>query len=934
MTPSDLKKNQINSAIELFSKGEINQALDAVQDLFKEYPNDPLLFNIRGACHAGLGQLDVAVTNYEEAISIKPDYAKAHFNLGGSLHELGQLKAAVKSYEKTLEIEPGYAEAYNNLGNVFKELKQNDAAVKSYKKALEFKPDYVEAQYSLGIMFQDLGQFEAAINCYEMVLAIKPNFTGVYNNLGNVYKELKQDDAAIESYKKALEIKPDYVEAQYSLGILFQDLGQFEAAINCYEMVLAIKPNFADAYNNLGVAFLNLDQLDKAVKSYKAALKLKPDFVEAINNLGIGLYNLGQMEDAIKSYEKAIAIQPDFVKAYNNLGNALMELGQLDEALKSYKAAIKLKPDFVEAINNLGITFYKLHQLDDAMNCYDRASVLNPNFADVHNNIGTVLLERGQLNDAVKSYKEAIKLKPEFVEALNNMGLTFNKLLQTHDAIKYYERAIAIKPDYVDAYANLAIALKDLKRFDEVMAIYESDVILNSNLDFILGEVLHTKMMLCIWDDFPIRLNELTKKINNKEKVVAPFALLALIDDPDIQRKAAEILTNEDYPQNKTLPKIGLYPEHSKIRIAYFSADFKIHPVASLTAELYELHNRNQFEIHAFSFGPDTNDKMNLRIKSGVDYFHDVHSMMYKDIAMLSRSFEIDIAVDLGGYTKDSRTEIFAITAAPIQISYIGYLGTMGANYYDYLIADQVMIPEKNQKHYSEKIVYLPSYQVNDSKEPIPEIIFTRKDLGLPEIGFVFCCFNNSFKFTPTTFDSWARILKKVDGSVLLIFADNDEAKINLTKEIVARGVRANRLIFGKRITKSEYLARYRVADLFLDTLPFNAATTASDALRMGLPVLTCLGNSMVSRMGASLLNAVNLPEMIKTTQEEYESFAIELAMDPEKLKIINNKLANNLPTARLYDTPLFTKNLESAYLTMYDKYQKGLDLEHIYLDH
>ena len=866
MTPSDLKKNQISSAIELFSKGEINQALDAVQDLLKDYPNEPVLFNIRGACYADLGQLDVAVTNYNEAIKIKPDYAKAHFNLGGSLHELGQLKAAVKSYEKTLEIEPGYAEAHNNLGNVYKELEQNELAVKSYQKALEFKPDYVEAQYSLGIMFQDLGQFEAAINCYEMVLAIKPDF--------------------------------------------------------------------ADAFNNLGVAFLNLDQLDKAVKSYKAALKLNPNFVEAINNLGIGLYNLGQMEDAIKSYEKVIAIQPDFVKAYNNLGNALMELGQLDEALESYKVALKLKPDFVEAINNLGITFYKLHQLDDAMNCYDRALVLDPDFADAHNNIGTVLLERGQLNDAVKSYKEALKLKPEFVEALNNMGLTLNKLLQAHDAIKYYERAIAIKPDYVDAYANLAIVLKDLKRFDEVMAIYESDVILNSNLDFILGEVLHTKMMLCIWDDFAIRLNELVKKINNKEKVVAPFALLALIDDPDIQRKAVEILTNEDYPQNETLPKIGLYPEHSKIRIAYFSADFKIHPVASLTAELYELHNRSQFEIHAFSFGPDTNDKMNLRIKSGVDYFHDVHSMMYEDIAMLSRSLEIDIAVDLGGYTKDSRTEIFAIAAAPIQISYIGYLGTMGANYYDYLIADQVMIPEKNQKHYSEKIVYLPSYQVNDSKEPLPEIIFTRKDLGLPEKGFVFCCFNNSFKFTPTTFDSWARILKKADGSVLLIFADNDEAKINLTKEIVARGVRANRLIFGKRITKSEYLARYRVADLFLDTLPFNAATTASDALRMGLPVLTCLGNSMVSRMGASLLNAVNLPEMIKTNQEEYEAFAIELAMDPEKLKIINNKLANNLPTARLYDTPLFTKNLESAYLTMYDKYQKGLDLEHIYLDH
>jgi protein O-GlcNAc transferase len=866
MTTLDLKQNQINSAIELFSKGEINQALDAVQDLFKDYPNEPILFNIKGACHAGLGQLDVAVKNYEEAISIQPDYAKAHFNLAGSLHDLGQLEAAVKSYKKTLKIAPDYAEAHNNLGNVFKDLEQGDSAVQSYKKALEIKPDYVEAQYSLGIMLQDLGQL----------------------------------DEAIESYKAAIKIKP----------------------------------NFVDAFNNLGVALLDLGQLDEAVKSYKSALKLKPDFVEAINNLGIAFYKLSQMEEAIKSYKKAIAIKPDFVKAHNNLGNAFMELGQLEEAVKSYKSALKLKPDFVEAMNNLGITFYKLHQLDDAMKCYERALVFNPDFADVYNNIGTVLLELGQLKEAVKSYKSALKLKPDFVEALNNIGLTFNKLLQTDDAIKYYERAIAIKPDYVDAYANLATALKDLKRFDEVMAIYESDVILNSNLDFILGEVLHTKMMLCIWNDLPIRLNELTKKINNSEKVVAPFALLALIDDPDIQRKTVEIFTNENYPQNNALPKIDLYPKHSKIRIGYFSADFKKHPVASLTAELYELHNRSQFEIHAFSFGPDTKDEMNLRIKSGVDYFHDVHSMLYKDIAMLARSFEIDIAVDLGGFTKDSRTEIFAISAAPIQISYIGYPGTMGANYYDYLIADQVMIPEKNQKYYSEKIVYLPSYQVNDSKESLPEIFFTRKDLGLPEIGFVFCCFNNSFKLTPTTFDSWGRILKEVDESVLLIFADNDEAKINLTNEIILRGIQPNRIIFGKRLSKLEYLARYQVADLFLDTLPYNAGATASDALRMGLPVLTCLGNSLVSRMGASLLNAVNLPELIKTTQEEYESFAIELAMDPSKLKIIKNKLASNLPTAPLYDTPLFTRHLESAYLTMYDKYQKGLDSDHIYAEH
>jgi predicted O-linked N-acetylglucosamine transferase (SPINDLY family) len=317
-----------------------------------------------------------------------------------------------------------------------------------------------------------------------------------------------------------------------------------------------------------------------------------------------------------------------------------------------------------------------------------------------------------------------------------------------------------------------------------------------------------------------------------------------------------------------------------------------------------------------------------------VDHFHDVRTMPHEDVAMLARSVEIDIAVDLGGYAQDARTEIFAMSAAPIQISYIGYPGTMGANYYDYLVADQTIIPEKNQQYYSEKIAYLPSYQVNDSTQSLPATIFTRRDVGLPEAGFVFCCFNNTFKFTPTTFDGWGRILEQVDGSVLMIYADNESAKINLSKEIVHRGIDPKRLIFGERLPIPEYLARYRVADLFLDTLPYNAGTTASDALRMGLPVLTCIGNSFVSREAASVINAINLPELITTSQEQYESLAIELATNPEKLKTIKDKLVDNLPTAPLYDTPLFTRNLESAYLTMYDRYQNGLDPDHIYVEY
>jgi predicted O-linked N-acetylglucosamine transferase (SPINDLY family) len=324
---------------------------------------------------------------------------------------------------------------------------------------------------------------------------------------------------------------------------------------------------------------------------------------------------------------------------------------------------------------------------------------------------------------------------------------------------------------------------------------------------------------------------------------------------------------------------------------------------------------------------------MNLRIKAGVDHFHDVGLMSHKEIVLLSRSLEIDIAVDLGGLTAESRTDVFAMSAAPIQLSYIGFLGSMGAEYYDYLIADPVMIPKESQKYYVEKIVYLPSFQVNDSKDLPPDIVLTRKDVGLPDNGFVFCCFNNTYKMTPTTFDSWARILQAVEGSVLIIFANNDLSKVNLTKEIKRRGVDSDRLIFGDSLSRPEYLARFRVADLFLDTQPYNAGTTASDALKMGLPMLTLKGEAYQARMGASIVSALNLPELITTSSEEYESLAIELATNPEKMKAIKDKLASNLSTAPLFDTKLFTKNLESAYTEMYERYHKGLEPDHIYVE-
>ena len=725
------------------------------------------------------------------------------------------------------------------------------------------------------------------------------------------------------------------LQTQINSVIALYSNGQIEEALDSVGALIKDYPNEALLYNISGICYKTIGKLDEAVKSFEKALAIKPDYAEVHYNLGVTLHDLGQLDAAVKSYEQALAIKPDYANACNNLGVTLQELGQLDAAVKSYEQALALKPDFADAYNNLGITLMKLGQLDAAIKSYEQALAINPDYAEAHNNHGNALMDLGQLDAALKSYEQALAINPDYADAFNNLGNALRGLGRLDAAVKCYEKAVAIKPDYAEAYHNHGNVLLGLKREDEALVSYESAIALNPNLDFILGDLLHTKMNLCLWDDLEKRLNELTKKINNAEKVINPFHILSLIDDPEVQRKTATIYANEKYPQSDVLSKIGRYPKHKKIRIGYFSGDFHNHATMHLMAELFECHNKKNFELIAFSFGPDTQDQWRQRVFLCFDQFVNVRLKSDLEISLFARKMEIDIAIDLKGYTRNCRPNIFAEGCAPIQVSYLGYPGTMATEYIDYLIADCTLIPKDKQQHYSEKIVYMPnSYQVNVSKRSVSETSLLRNELGLPNTGFVFCCFNNNYKITPSTFTSWMRILKAVDDSVLWLFENNKNTTKNLKEEAMKFGINAHRFVFATHMPVEEHLNRIKQADLFIDTLPYNAHTTTSDALRMGLPVLTCMGNSFASRVAASLLNAINLPELITTTQEQYESLAIELATHPEKLKIIKDKLANNLSTAPLYDTPLFTRHLESAYLTMYDRYQQGLEPDHIYVEH
>jgi len=471
---------------------------------------------------------------------------------------------------------------------------------------------------------------------------------------------------------------------------------------------------------------------------------------------------------------------------------------------------------------------------------------------------------------------------------------------------------------------------QELKQLEEAVADYEKAITLKPDVDYLLGAFIHTKMKIGDWTNIEKNTAELVKRIEGGEKASSGFPLLSLVNSLTVQKKTSEILTNNKYPANQSLGTIPKHTKSEKIRIGYFSADFWFHPVSILLVELFELHDKNRFEVIGFSFNNDNNDAMRHRVETAFDQFIDISHLSDKAAAQLVRQMNIDIAIDLGGDTASSRTGIFSYRAAPIQVSYIGYLGTMGADYFDYLIADNTIIPQEYQQYYTEKIAYLPSYQANDSKRVISEKKFTKKALGLPEEGFVFCSFNDNYKTTPQIFDSWMRILNAVHGSVLFLYAANEVVQKNLKKEAKNRGVEPSRLVFGGRLSPDEYLARYKVADLFLDTFPYNAGATASDALWAGLPLLTLSGETFASRVAASLLNAIELPELITYSQENYEALAIELATQPDKLNAIKEKLAANRLTTQLFNTKLFAKHIEEAYTQMVERYYAGLAPDHI----
>ncbi|MBI3902734.1 MAG: tetratricopeptide repeat protein [Nitrosomonadales bacterium] len=786
-------------------------------------------------------------------------------------------------------------------------------------------------EFAQALALHQQGQFAQAQALYEQVLQVQPGHFDALHMLGTLAAQTGNYARAVALIGKALEINPRSAGASNNRGNALRHLNRHQAALLDFDQAIALKPDFAEAHNNRGNVLRNMRQYEAALKSYEQAIALKPDYADAYGNRGDMLKELRQYRAALESYDHAVTLRPGWAEIYGSRGSILYGLQQYRPALENYDKAIALKPDSARTYFDRGNVLQNLHQPQAALESYERAIALDPDYADAYNNRGVAMYDAKHYQAALESFERAIVLRPDYAEAYNNRGSALKRLKQPQAALESFDRAAALKSDYAEAHYNRGTLLQDMKQYQAALASYDKAFALSPDYAFLCGVRLHIRMLICDWSEAGEQCRQLEEKIARGEKASTPFPVLALTDSPAVQGKAAAIYVQDKHPANQALPEILKHPRREKIRIGYFSADFHNHATAYLMAELLEMHDKTNFELIAFSYGPDKNDEMRSRIVAALDRFIDVQELSDLDAALLSRDLGIDIAVDLKGYTQNSRAGIFAARAAPVQVNYLGFPGTMRAEYMDYLIADHTLIPARNVQHYSEKIVYLPdSYQVNDGKRQISDKQFTREDSGLPAMGFVFCCFNNNYKITPDTFDGWMRILQRVEGSVLWLLEDTPQAAGNLRKEADRRGVNAERLIFAQRMPLAEHLARHRLADLFLDTSPCNAHTTASDALWAGLPVLTRMGESFASRVAASLLNAIHLPELITSTQEEYEALAVELATHLGKLMAIREMLEHNRLSTALFDTPLITRHIEAAYAAMYERYQADLPPEHI----
>jgi predicted O-linked N-acetylglucosamine transferase (SPINDLY family) len=760
--------------------------------------------------------------------------------------------------------------------------------------------------------------------CFQILAAAPAHFQAVLL-LGAIRSQQGRNAEALALIGDALKIHPDDTGALLNYGNVLKALGRDQEALAFCDKALAVKPDHGGAWYNRGNILLRLKHFDQALASFEKAVALRPDFAPAWNHHGLTLQAMKRSEDALASYDRALGLNPNNAEVLNNRGAALFSLKRRTEALDSYDKALGINPRLAEALNNRGTALYTLDRWDEALAAYDRAVSVKPDYADAWHNRGKALRDARRFAEAVTSYDRALRLDPANAEIWNDRAACLYYLGHAADALASYDRALAIDPDFTKALRSRATLLwKERRDYQAATLDLEKTLIVEPDFDYAAGDLLHLRMHGTDWRDFEQQAAQLAAGVRAGKRVALPFIYLAISDSPEDLQTCAIIYSDHLHPPGPVLWKKSGH-RRDKIRLGYMSGEFRNQATAFLTAGLYECHDKDRFELVAIDNGRSDGSSMRRRLEASFDRFIPIGHLSDRAAAEKIVAEDIDILVNLNGYFGEYRMEVFAHRPAPVQVNYLGFPATLGASYIDYILADRFVIPKNEERFYTEKVVTLPgSYQVNDSRRHLAAARPDRAAHQLPEQAFVFCNFNMSYKITPENFAAWMRILKQVDGSVLWLLQSNLVSPANLRREAERHGIAGDRLIFAPFTSMEEQLNRLPLADLFLDTMPCNAHTTASDALWVGVPLITCTGTTFSGRVAASLLNAVDLPELVTANWQDYEALAVKLATDPALLHAIRQKLARNRQTTPLFDTDRTRRHIESAYAKMWEIFQRG----------
>ncbi len=700
--------------------------------------------------------------------------------------------------------------------------------------------------------------------------------------------------------------------------------GRLDQAAQLYRDVLRGNPNDVEALTMLGDVCLQTGQWQNGERHLAEALRIDPDSIAARYLHGRTMQKLARPAEAVADFNTVLRHDRTRLDALVNRGVAFLALQRPADALRDFEAASRLEPDRFEVLVNRGSALSELGRYEEALECYDRALASNPVSFEAWNYRGTALAKMFRYEEALASYESALKLRPQDIGALSNCGNVLTALSRFQEALNCYDAVLAREPHHENALFCRIYPLNQLGRQKDAVSASETFARVYPDRPFARDGKLRAKTTMCEWHGLDDLISHIARDVRSGKPAIEPHSFLM------VSNSSADNLTcARSWVEHKKLSAVLDRPAGrvggGKIKLAYLSADFRDHATAHLMAGVFEQHDKGRFETYAISFGMDLRDDMRARLERAFDRFIDVRNKSDRQVAGMLAGMNVDIAVDLKGYTNEARPGIFTLRPAPVQINYLGFPGTLAMPAIDYIIADSVLIPEGDEAFFSEAVVRLPhSYQPADSARPISKTELTRAGAGLPERGFVFCSFNHQQKILPAMFDVWMRVLTAVPGSVLWLWCDNSTAMKNLKSEAERRQVAGDRLVFAPRMNQREHLARQSLGDLFLDTLPCCAHTTASDALWAGLPVLTCKGDTFAGRVAASVLRAAGVPELVTSSLDDYEALAVGLAQNPANLAAIKTKLAGNRGTAPLFDTRGFTRTLESAYLEMRRRHQRG----------